>query len=401
VSRTRSATAGMPWIGDLPISAGVRVGNLVFLGGHAAITADGSVDHPGDVAAQARRAFESLIASLEECGGSVDDLVDLVSFNLDPRQIPQVLEVGAEFLPPGKEPAWTAVGTTGATVPGALVVIRGIAVLGDSPRECITPRASWWSSIPASAACTKGGLVFVAGQLAIDPDGRALQRGSHAGQAREAVGRVAELLELAGGSLDDLIDMVSFHHDVRGMLDVAEVWERELFAGVSPGEAPALTTIGVPGLHPRGPIGQYRAIADLATGARVGRAPESVWWREMPISAVTKKEAGALVGIAGQVSSDGDGEIVHRGDPGAQAEYCFSQIHAGLEMLGGTLADVVEVTAFHKDPRDWEDVADAARTAFGESRPAWTSVGTTGLYQEGYLHEIHALGVIGSESRGE
>lgn len=398
MSRTGHATAGMPWIGDLPISAGVRVGDLVFLGGHAAVTADGSVEHPGEVAAQARRAFEGLIASLEECGGSVDDLVDLVSFNTDPRQISQVLEVGAEFLPPGKEPAWTAVGTTGATALGALVVLRGIAVLGDSPRGCITPRSSWWSSIPASAACAKRGLVFVSGQLAIEPDGRALHRGSHAGQARDSVRRVAELLELAGGSLDDMIDMVSFHHDVRGMLDLAEVWERELFAGVSPAGAPALTTIGVPGLHPRGAIGQYRAIADLAPGARVGRAPESVWWREMPISAVTKKAAGALVGIAGQVSSDGDGEILHRGDAGAQAEYCFSQINAGLEMLGGSLADVVEVTAFHKDPRDWKDVADAAPSTLREARPAWTSVGTTGLYQDGYLHEIHALAVIGPEA---
>jgi enamine deaminase RidA (YjgF/YER057c/UK114 family) len=397
MSRERFATGGMPWIGDLPMSAAVRVGDLVFLGGHAAIAADGSVNHAGDVAAQARQAFEGLIASLEEAGGSVDDLVDVMSFNLDPSQIPEVLRVGAEFLPEGKEPAWTAVSTIGSTAPGALVVVRGIAVLGDSPRECITPEASWWSSIPASAACRKGDLVFVSGQLAVDADGQALERGSHAGQARDGVGRVAELAELAGGSLDDMIDVVSFHQDPRGMPDVAEVWEKELFAGVEPSDACTLTTIGVPGLHSRGLIGQYRAIVDLSPGARIGRAPESVWWREMPISAVTKKESGALVGIAGQVSSDGDGEILHWGDARAQAEYCLSQIDAGLEMLGGSLADVVEVTAFHKDPRDWEDVADAARNAFGGSHPAWTSVGTTGLYQEGYLHEIHALAVVEQE----
>jgi enamine deaminase RidA (YjgF/YER057c/UK114 family) len=371
----------------------VRAGELVFLGGHSAIGADGSVEHEGDVAAQAGLAFERLIASLEEAGGRLDDLVDLVSFNLDPREIPTALDVGRSFLPGGAEPAWTPVAMTGAAAAGALVVVRGIAILGDAPRQCITPEGSWWEGVPASAACRKGDLVFVSGQLAVDPDGAVQEPGDHLGQARAALRWVAELSELAGGSLDDLIDMVSFHHDPRGMPAAANAWE-EAFAGVDPSAAAALTTIGAPGLHPRGALGQYRGILDLSAGARIGRAPESVWWRAMPISAVTKKESGTLVGIAGQVSSDGAGEILHWGDASAQARYCFEQIEAGLQMLGGSLSDVVEVTAFHKDPRDWEDVAAAAREALAGNRPAWTSVGTTGLYQEGYLHEIHALAVI-------
>lgn len=393
MTRERFAPAGMPWTDQLPMSAAVRAGDLVFLGGHAAIGADGVVEHPGDVAAQTRLAFAALLRSLEEAGGAVDDLVDLISFNLDPRQIPAVLEVGREVLPAGSEPAWTAVSTTGATVPDALVVIRAIAVVGAAAKHCVTPEGSWRSSIPGSAVCRKGDWVFVSGQVAAAPDGTPLERGSHAGQAREGLRRVAELAELAGGSLVDVVDVVSFHQDARGMTEVAEVWA-ELFAGVDPSEAAPLTTIGVPGLVRRGLIGQYRAILDLSPGERIGRAPESVWWREMPISAVTKKESGRLIGIAGQVSSDGTGKILYAGDARAQAEYCFSQIEAGLELLGGSLADLVEVTAYHKDPRDWEDVADAARDALGDNRPAWTSVGTTGLYQEGYLHEIHALAVI-------
>jgi enamine deaminase RidA (YjgF/YER057c/UK114 family) len=282
---------------------------------------------------------------------------------------------------------------TGATAPGVLFVLRGIAVLGDAPKQCITPEGSWFSGMPASAVCRKGDLAFVSGQLAVAPDGAVLERGSHAGQAREGLRQVASLAELAGGSLDDLVDMVSFHQDPRGMGEVAEAWE-EAFAGVVPSAAAPLTTIGVPALHERGLIGQYRAILDLSPGARLGRVPESVWWKEMPISGVTKKASGKLVGIAGQVSSDGDGKILYAGDAAAQASYCFEQIGKGLELFGGSLADLVEVTAFHKDIRDWEDVTAAAREALGEGDPAWTSVGTTGLYQEGYLHEIHALAVI-------
>ncbi len=370
-----------------------RAGELVFLGAHAAVGTDGSALHPGDVDAQAKLAFDRLIDSLEEAGGSVDDLVDLVSFNLDPREIPAALAAGRQHLPSGAEPAWTAVTMTGAPTPGVLFVLRAIAVLGDAPKRCITPEGSWWSGMPASAVCRKGDLAFVSGQLALAPDGAVLERGSHAGQASEGLRQVASLAGLAGGSLDDLVDMVSFHHDPRGMGAVAEAWG-EAFAGVEPSAAAPLTTIGVPGLHERGLIGQYRAILDLSPGARLGRVPESVWWKEMAISGVTKKEGGKLVGIAGQVSSDGDGKILYAGDARAQASYCFEQIAKGLELLGGSLADVVEVTAFHKDIRDWEDVAAAAREALGDGDPAWTSVGTTGLYQEGYLHEIHALAVI-------
>jgi enamine deaminase RidA (YjgF/YER057c/UK114 family) len=370
-----------------------RAGELVFLGAHSAANADGSVEHAGDVAGQARVAFERLIASLEAAGGSAGDLVDLVSFNLDAREIPAALEVGRELLPAGAEPAWTAVTTTGATTPGVLFVVRGIAVLGDAEKQCITPEGSWWSDKPASAVCRKGELAFVSGQLAVGGDGAVLEPGSHGGQAREGLRQVAALAELAGGSLDDLVDMVSFHHDPRGMGDVANAWE-EAFEGVAPSAAAPITTIGVPALYSRGLIGQYRAILDLSPGERIGRVPDSVWWKNMPISGVTKKESGKLVGIAGQVSSDGDGEILHWGDPSAQATYCLEQIGAGLELLGGSLADVVEVTAFHKDIRDADDVVAAAREALGTADPAWTSVGTTGLYQEGYLHEIHALAVI-------
>ena len=384
---------GAPWLGKTPMSAAVKVGDVVFLGGHNAIDADGSVEYPGDVVAQTRLAFERLMFNLDQAGGSVDDIVDLMSFTADPRQLSAVMEVGREFLPSGQEPAWTVAGSTGGVSPDALVTLRGIAVLGNGPKQCITPESSWWTGLPASAACKKGDLVFVSGQVSVDAAGAIVQPGSHRGQADDAMAHVKELLELAGGSLDDMLDMVSFHHAVRGMGDAAGAFETA-FEGVSPSHAAALTTIGTPGLYSAGMMGSYRAIADLSAGSRVARVPETVWWKKMPIAGVAKKESGSLVGIAGQVSSDGDGEILHSGDVRAQASYCLQQLNDGLELLGGSIANIVEVTAFHKDPRDWELVTEVAADVFGDERPAWTSIGTTGLYQEGYLHEIHALAVI-------
>ena len=161
-----------------------------------------------------------------------------------------------------------------------------------------------------------------------------------------------------------------------------------------PANSPAWTAIGATGLYSTDMMGIYRAIADLSPGGRTAKIADSVWWKDMKIAGVSKKEEGTFVGIAGQVSSDGDGEIMYWGDVAAQAEYCLQQLDDCLQLHGGSVADIVEVTAYHKDPRDWETVTEVAAGVFGDSRPAWTSVGCTGLYQEGYLHEIHALAVI-------
>jgi enamine deaminase RidA (YjgF/YER057c/UK114 family) len=232
--------------------------------------------------------------------------------------------------------------------------------------------------------------VFVAGQGA----GDGTPPGDHAGQARTAFTKIAALVEQHGGGLQDVVDVLSFHHDARGMAHTNAVFENEVFVGTPPAESSALTTIGSPGLIVPGMLCQYRAIADLSPGTRIARTPPTVWWKDLPVSGVTRKPGGRIVGISGQVSSDGDGEIVFSGDPAAQGRYAFEQIRDGLEMLGASLADVVEITAFHKDPRDWRAVAEEGRAFFADGGPAWTSIGTTGLFQEGYLHEIHALAVV-------
>lgn len=84
-----------------------------------------------------------------------------------------------------------------------------------------------------------------------------------------------------------------------------------------------------------------------------------------------------------------------RGDVASQAHYCFGQIRGVLEKHGASLDDVVEIVSFHKDPRAWESVMEVGRTLFHpRRRPAWTPIACTGLYLEGYLHEIYAVAMV-------
>jgi enamine deaminase RidA (YjgF/YER057c/UK114 family) len=105
-------------------------------------------------------------------------------------------------------------------------------------------------------------------------------------------------------------------------------------------------------------------------------------------------ESGSLIGIAGEVASDAEGNVTTPGNTYAQARYCFSRIREVVEMHGSGMDRVVEMTSFHKDHRAWRTVMDAGMEFFDPaSPPAWTPVGAVGLWNPGYLHEIHALAV--------
>jgi len=328
-----------------------RAGGLIFVSGHAGMEPDG------------RDALDQVAGALKSVGATLEDVVDVLSFHTDVRGIDAVLETAAELFP--ALPTWTPLGTTGLAESDGRVSIRAIARAGgDDDLLFFSSRAD--------------------GDLPADP---ATQAESAYAQAREAV-------EAAGGTMDDVIDICSFHLDPRRMVPCEQL-HNDMWADVPLDEAPAWTAIGAPALHRPGQLVQYRMIADLSPGRRIAKTPASLHWKHCPISGGTRKQHGRLIGIAGEVASDAEGNITTPGDTLNQARYAFSRIREVVEMHGVDMSHVVEITAFHKDHRAWEIVTEAAHEYFDEDAwPAWTSVGMTGLWNPGYLHEIYALAVV-------
>ncbi|MGD9535837.1 MAG: Rid family hydrolase [Alphaproteobacteria bacterium] len=387
---------GYKWLDGRAASAAVRCGNLLFVSGQTATDGDLAPEALGDVKAQARIAFAKLRAVIEGAGGTMDDILDIMSFHTDPRDIDAVLEVARDWLPEGRYPAWTAFGSTGLQRPGILVSIRAIAHLGQGEKRCVTPASmKWLGALPVSAGCRKGSYMFVSGILSSDASGKVVNAGDHEAQARNAYARLKEVMEAGGSSLDDIIDMIAFNQDARGMDASVDTWCNEAVAGLPIEQATSYTAIATTGLYRLGHVGAYRAIADFSPGPRVAHNLPSVHWHEQRVSGATRKKGGRLLGISGQVASDGKKNIIARGDTAEQARYCFGQIRGVLEKHGASLDDVVEITSFHKDPRAWEIVMEVGKEVFKPGRgPAWTPVGATGLYLEGYLHEIYALAMV-------
>jgi reactive intermediate/imine deaminase len=82
-----------------PYSQATRAGNTVFFSGQIPLDpASGELVGAGDVAAQARRAFENLKAVCEAAGGTMDDIVRVGLYLTDLSQFGAVNAVMGEYF---------------------------------------------------------------------------------------------------------------------------------------------------------------------------------------------------------------------------------------------------------------------------------------------------------------
>lgn len=100
--------------------------------------------------------------------------------------------------------------------------------------------------------------------------------------------------------------------------------------------------------------------------------------------------------IAGQVALDGDGRVVAPGDVAGQARRAFSNLGLALAAAGASPSDVVKHTIYvvGYTPEVRAGIREAARTLYGEHRPASTLLGVQALAQPDLLIEVEAIAVL-------
>ena len=397
-ARSVFTAEGLEWFAPLPAAPAARIGDLLVVSGQVPLDGEMKVVAPGDLVGQTHYVFASIGRLLAAAEATFDDVVDVIALTQDPRQIGTVLDVAGTYFE-RDYPAWSIASFLGSYVPGVLVSVQVIAHLGPGKKECFTPDSlSWWGSRPVSGGCRKGDLLFVSAQSAIGPDGSVLFPGDHCAQARASYQGILEIVGMAGGSVDDMLDFTSFHQDLRGAeATFTDVYMPEVLRGeMSDERAPSTSHVGTPGLEKPGQLGAFRAVADLSPGRRTASTPELNWWKNvLPLAGGVKKENGSFVTVAGQVACAADQSIVAPGDTGGQVRYILTEIREVLEGFGGSLDNVLGVISFHKDPRAWQDAMHVAAEVFPSGAgPAWTAVSMPALWMEGYLHEIAAIAVL-------
>ena len=109
---------------------------------------------------------------------------------------------------------------------------------------------------------------------------------------------------------------------------------------------------------------------------------------------VAVADPGRVVTIAGQTSSDAEGNIIGAGDVRAQTREVLRKLRVAIESVGGTIDDIVTVTVYITDARFYGDVNETRREVFGPSFPPSTLVHVSSLARAGLLVEINATAVV-------
>ena len=107
-------------------------------------------------------------------------------------------------------------------------------------------------------------------------------------------------------------------------------------------------------------------------------------------------EGGRIVWLAGQTAvADADGKDIS-GDFEAQTRRVFALIDETMRRAGGTLADLVTMTVFIKEPRYGDRFVEIRREFFRDGKfPGSALITVSNFARPGMEIEIQAIAVVG------
>jgi len=100
-----------------------------------------------------------------------------------------------------------------------------------------------------------------------------------------------------------------------------------------------------------------------------------------------------LLFIAGQVSTDGDGNVIGAGDMRAQVRQVHENLKAVLASQGADFGDVTKITIYTTDIDAFRESADIRSEYWSEGAPASTLVQIDRLARPVFLVEIEATAI--------
>lgn len=108
----------------------------------------------------------------------------------------------------------------------------------------------------------------------------------------------------------------------------------------------------------------------------------------------TRMEGGRLLYVSGQVSWDTSGNIVGKGDVGAQARQTFRNLRQVLQAAGGDLGSLMKMTTYITRIEDRPAVAEARGEVFDGELPASTLIVVKSLFHPDFLVEVEGVAVV-------
>ncbi len=106
-------------------------GRTVWLAGQLALADADGRSLAGNFEGQVREVFRQLDLTVKRAGGGLSDMVTMTVFINDPRNGDRFVELRREYFPDGHFPGSALITVSNFAVPGVLLEIQGVAVIGD------------------------------------------------------------------------------------------------------------------------------------------------------------------------------------------------------------------------------------------------------------------------------
>ena len=111
-------------------------------------------------------------------------------------------------------------------------------------------------------------------------------------------------------------------------------------------------------------------------------------------SPVVTVKGGTLVFVSGLLARDKQGNIVRKGDMGAQIAQVGENLRLALESAGARLEDLVRTTTYVTDIEEFFGHVEVRQKVLGPALPTSTTVEVKRLSHPDFMVEIEAFAVI-------
>jgi enamine deaminase RidA (YjgF/YER057c/UK114 family) len=113
-----------------------------------------------------------------------------------------------------------------------------------------------------------------------------------------------------------------------------------------------------------------------------------------PSTLVALRGGGHWVVVGPEAARDQSGNVIGKGDMGAQLEQVGKNVEACLKVAGAKLSDIIETWTYVADPDQLAKYADLRKQYFGSALPARTIVKKGGISDAGGLVEVMAFAAV-------
>ena len=353
------------------------------------IYVSGQVGSGDDFAAHVESAFSAVVSRLESAGASAADVVKIRIFvkDFDPAQYGVIRETRLRTFSEDAWPTSTMVGVESLFAAEMRVEIEAVAVIADPEVpgarvtiERIGPSNGFSQSVVVTANGTR--TIYVSGHVG--------QGDSLAEQSASVLATIAERLQAAGASVDDLVKIVTYITDyTREDASIFGTARSQVFGSEN---LPASTLLGVQSLVSDRFKIEVDAVAVVRASDNVEIDTEFIDPNASYTQAITIQASGAKrIYLAGQVGNPDD-------DLQTQADQVYANLRRRLETAGASTADLVKLTVYMSNyqPGDASVLATARQNnGFNPGNlPATTLIGVESLYSAAALIEIEGEAVV-------